>query len=260
VAPLFDSGGANVMSISSLRPLILLLFVVVAAPIVIQAQCTQKLTDLPAAPELMGFRLGMTKEEIKTRVPQTNFGRTDHFGVSKTTINPQFDTRIDQTKFAGVRSISLDLLDERLVSLWIGYDETFKTKTIEDFVKLISASLKLNGEWSPWRGRAQQLKCADFQLYVSSIAGSPSLRVLDVGAVDSIAARRQAKEEEDSAVATSAVEEAKREIVGDKHAKVYYPGSCHSAKDITEPNRVVFKSVEEAEKAGYKLARECRGS
>ena len=248
------------MHISSLRSLILLLFLVVAAPIVIQAQCTQKFTDMPAASELMGFRLGMTKEEIKTRVPQIDFGRTDHFGVSKTTINPQFDTRIDQTKFAGVRSISLDLLDERLVSLWIGYDETFKAKSIEDFVKLISASLKVNGEWSQWRGRGQQLKCADFQLYVSSIAGSPSLRVLDVGSEDLIAARRQAKEEQDAAVEASAGEEASPEIVADKHAKVYYAGSCHSPKEIAEPNRVVFKSVEEAEKAGYKLARECRGS
>jgi hypothetical protein len=248
------------MHFSSLRSLILLLFLVVAAPIVIQAQCTQKLTDLPAAPELMGFRLGMTKAEIKTRVPPTDFGRTDHFGVSKTTINPQFDTRIDQTKFAGVRSISLDLLDERLVSLWIGYDETFRAKTIQDFVKLISASLNVNGEWSPWRGRGQQLKCVDFQLFVSSIAGSPSLRVLDVGSEDLIAARRQAKEEQDAAVEASAGEEVTPEIVGDKHAKVYYPGSCHSAKEIAEPNRVVFKSVEEAEKAGFKLARECRGS
>ena len=245
---------------SSLKPLILLLFVLLAIPTTILAQCTQKLAELPAAPELMGFRLGMTKEEIKTRVPQTAFGRTDHFGVSKTTINPQFDTRIDQTKFAGVRSISLDLLDERLVSLWIGYDETFKVKTIEDFVKLISASLKVSGDWSAARGRGQQLKCADFQLFVSSIAGSPSLRVLDFGAEEVIAARRRAKEEQDAALESTASEEATTEIVGDKHAKVYYPGSCHSVKEVAEPNRVVFKSAAEAEKAGYKLAKECRGS
>jgi hypothetical protein len=168
----------------------------------------------------MGFRLGMTKEEIKTRVPQTNFGRTDHFGVSKTTINPQFDSRIDQSKFGGVRSISLDLLDEHLVSLWIGYDETFKAKTIEEFVKLISASLKVNGNWSPWKGRGQQLKCVDFQLYVSSVAGSPTLRVLDIGAEESIAQRRRVKEEESSAE-TLATGEESAEIVADKHSKLY---------------------------------------
>ena len=56
------------------------------------------------------------------------FGGTDPFGVSKTTINPYFDPNIDKTKFEGVRSISLDLLDERLTSLWIGFDETFKVQ------------------------------------------------------------------------------------------------------------------------------------
>src|SRR6476619_7882097 len=57
------------------------------------AQCTQKISDLPAAPELYGFHLGMTKEQVTTLVPQTHFGKTDHFGVAKTTINPGFDSK-----------------------------------------------------------------------------------------------------------------------------------------------------------------------
>jgi hypothetical protein len=90
------------------------------------AQCTKKIAELPPAPELLGFHLGMTKEQIKARVPQTVFGRADPFGVTKTTINPYFDPTIDKTKFESVRSVSLDLLDEKLTSLWIGFDETFK--------------------------------------------------------------------------------------------------------------------------------------
>src|SRR5687768_13662368 len=107
------------------------------------AQCTKKVAELPAAPELLGFQLGMTKDQIKARVPQTVFGRTDPFGVSKTTINPYFDPTIDKTKFAGVRSISLDLLDERLTSLWIDYDGEYKMKNTDDFVKLNSQTLWL---------------------------------------------------------------------------------------------------------------------
>ena len=83
----------------------------------IHAQCSQKISDLPAAPELLGFHLGMTKDEVKGKVPQTVFPRADPFGVSKTTINPYFDKTIDKTKFEGVRSISLDLLDDHLTSL-----------------------------------------------------------------------------------------------------------------------------------------------
>jgi hypothetical protein len=221
----------------------------------VNAQCTKKLSELPAAPELLGFRLGMTKEEIKAYVPQSVFGRKDHFGVSKTTINPQFDATIDKNKFPSVRSISLDLLDERLTTLWIGYDESFKVQTVEDFVNLISDSLKVPNAWTPARGRGFKLRCADFELQASTIAGGPSLKVLDVAADDVIAERRQAKEEADAAVQDATSEQPT--VTGDKQAKVYYLASCPPPKEISELNKVGFKSSEEAEKAGFKLAKGC---
>jgi hypothetical protein len=235
---------------------IVLLFLLTGASTqVAQGQCNKKLSELPPAAELLGFRLGMTKDEVKAKVPQVQFGHTDSFGVSKTTINPYFDPRIDKTKFEGVRSISLDLLDDHLTSLWIGFDETFKVQAIDEFVKLVADSLKVPGTWSNWRSRGQQLRCADFQLIVTSVAGGPSLRVLDVGAEDVVAARRQAKEELDSAAETTGDEAA--QITGDKEAKVYYTASCPPQKEIKETNKVAFKTAEEAEKAGFKLARGC---
>jgi hypothetical protein len=224
------------------------------------AQCTKKIAEIPAAPELLGFRLGMTKEQIKAHVPQTKFGRTDDFGVSKTTINPYFDATIDKIKFEGVRSISLDLLDERLTSLWIGYDEEYKAKNVDQFVKLISQSLQLPAaDWSSWRSRGQQMRCADFQLIIQMVAGGPSLRVLDVAADETVAQRRQAKEEQAAMADTAAeqAEEAPPEIIGDKKAKTYYLGTCRPEKEIVEANKVIFKTTDEAEKAGFKLARNC---
>src|SRR4030095_13836894 len=187
-------------------------------------QCTKKSSELPAAPELLGFQLGMTKEQIKATVPQTKFGGADDFGVSKTTINPYFDETIDKTKFQNVRSISLDLLDDHLTSLWIGFDETFKVQTIEDFVKLISQSLQLTGNWSSWRSKGQQLRCADFQLIVTTVARGPSFRLLDTAAEDLIAERRQAKEEQDAlaeanGTATDETTDATPEIIADKDSK-----------------------------------------
>src|SRR5829696_2828805 len=135
---------------AALFSLCILLFVQTAA-----AQCTKKAEELPAAAELLGFRLGMTKDQIKARVPQTQFGAADPFGVVKTTINPYFDPNIDKTKFEGVRSISLDLLDEKLTSIWIGFDDTFKAHTAEEFIKLISQSLQVPATWSTARGRGQ---------------------------------------------------------------------------------------------------------
>src|SRR5215211_3660003 len=180
-----------------LRTLLLSLLLLVWAQTA-PAQCTKKLSELPAAPELLGFRLGMTKEQIKAQVPQTAFGKADPFGVTKTTINPYFDPKIDKTKFEGVRSISLDMVDDRLTSLWIGFDETFKAPTADEFIKVISQSLGVNGNWSSWRSKGQQLRCADFQLIVTTVAGGPSFRLLDTAAEDLVAERRQAKEEQDA--------------------------------------------------------------
>ena len=240
-----------------LFPLLLLLLAQTAS-----AQCTKKLSELPAAPELLGFRLGMTKDEIKTRVPQTAFGKADRFGVMKTTINPYFDPKIDKSKFEGVRSISLDLVDDRLTSFWIGYDETFKARTAEEFVKLISQSLGVGGNWSSHRSKGQQLRCADFQLIVTTVAGGPSFRILDIAAEDLVAERRQAKEEQDAVAEANASSESTRtaspaELVADKDSKTYYPNGCTPSKEIVEKNKVVFKTAADAEKAGFKAAKNC---
>ena len=237
--------------------IVFLFFATITSVLCVHAQCSQRLSELPSAPELWGFRLGMTRDEVKVRVPQTVFGRTDEFGVSKTTINPSFDPKIDKTKFESVRSISLDMLDDHLTSLWIGYDETFRVQSIEEFVTMISQELKVPANWSSWKSRGKQLKCVDFQLIVTTIAGGPSLRILDTGADDVIAARRQAKEERDATAGTAATEEATDEIVGDKQLRVYYLTTCAPPREMTEANRIHFKNTEEAEKAGFKLAKNC---
>lgn len=238
-----------------LFPLLLLVLAQSAA-----AQCTKKISELPAAPELSGFQLGMTKEQVKTRVPQTKFGKPDHFGVSKTTINPYFDETIDKTKFQGVRSISLDLLDDKLTSIWVGFDETYKVHNIEEFVKLISQSLQVNGNWSSYKSKGQQLRCADFQLIVTTVAGGPSFRLFDTGADNLVAERRQLKEEQDAAAAEAAASSEipeDSEIIADKQSKTYYPNGCQPPKEIAEANRVTFKTIAEAEKAGFKAAKNC---
>jgi hypothetical protein len=216
--------------------------------------CTLKLSELPVARELIGFRLGMTREEVKARVPQIAFGPTDDLGTSKTTINPDFDSRIDKSSFAGVRSISLDFLDSRLTSLWLGYDGTFKWSTVDQFVEGISKSLKLPNAWDSWRGRGRQLKCADFAMTVTIVAEGPSFRILDQTADDLLATRRQEKEEKESATENG---EQPPEIIADRHNKTYYPSDCQPTNPIKDADRLVFKSVDEAERAGFKKSKTC---
>lgn len=214
-----------------------------------QPVCGIKYDQSPDAPELFGFRLGMTFEQVKARVPHVQFGRADQFGVTKTSINPHFDPRFDQAGFVDVRTISLDFLDGKLVSLWIGYESTFKWQTLDEFVEGISKSLSLQAEWPTKRG-GRQLACDGFSIFASVIAGSPSVRLTDESAQATIANRR-----EEAAAAAEAVEAA---VIGDRRTKLYYQADCSAPQSLPEASRVTFKDKEEAEKAGFKLAKDCQ--
>lgn len=213
-----------------------------------QPKCALKSDQLPDAPELLGFRLGMTSDQAKTRVPQIQFGRADQFGVVKTTFNPNFDPRFDKTSFGEARTISLDFLDGKLFTFWIGYEGTFKWQTGDEFVAGISKSMNLPAAWSVKRGE-QQLACDGFLLTVKVIAGSPSIRIADEAAQEIIAGRREE--------AVAAAEAAAATVTGDKRTKLYYPADCTVPEGLPEASRVVFKDKAEAEKAGFKLAKDC---
>ncbi len=220
-------------------------------------KCTLKLAELPDAPELFGFRMGMTTVQLKQRVPQVTFGRADDFGVLKTSISPDFDPQMDKASLAGIRTVSFDFLDGKLTSLWLGYDGSFKWKTVPEFVSGISQTLHLPGVWQTWKVRGQQLKCADFQLTVSLVAEGPSFRIIENAAEETVAARRLAKEEQDAAAQEAEATE-QSEIVADAKARLYYLDGCQPPSELKPENRVLFKTKDEAEKAGYKAAKACQ--
>jgi hypothetical protein len=210
-----------------------------------QATCTLKIDQLPESAELRGFRVEMTLDQAKAQVPQIQLARPDQFGVARISINPHFDPSFDKTRFADVRTISLDFLDGRLVSLWIGYENTFKWQTLDAFVTGISKSLNLPTEWPAKRG-GRQLNCSEFSVFASMIAGSPSLRISDDAAQETIATRR-----EEAAAAAEVV-------IGDQRTRLYYPSDCSALTRVIESNRIKFKDKDEAEKAGFKLAIDCQ--
>lgn len=215
-----------------------------------ETTCKMKIADLPVIAELGGFRLGMTPDQVKAKVPQVRFGHTSEFGVAKTSINPDFDPTIDKTNFADVRTISLDFFDGTLSSIWIGFESSFKWKTTEEFITGISRELSLPSQWSS-KGRTQQLNCADFNLSVTMIAGGPSLRIVDMSAETLIAERRQAKADADEAAAEDPP------VVGDIAHKVFYSLDCPALKSVPEKSRIPFHNSAEAEKAGYKQGEGC---
>lgn len=223
-----------------------ILFCLVSGLSISAQQCSARSDQLSDAPELRGFRLGATFDQVTARVPQVQFGRADEIGLTKTSINPLYDPRFDKAAFADIRTISFDFLDGKLTTLWIGYESSFKWQSVAEFVRGISKSLNVPGSWSPKRG-GQQLRCDGFTVYVALIAGSPSIRLSDDAADETIAVRR----EEVTAAAEA-------QVIADKITKLYYPANCEAAENISPPDRIVLRNREEAEKAGYKLATNCQ--
>lgn len=236
----------NLLSLLPFRNSALLFFFIFFCAGDAQAQCTLKIEQLPDAVELRGFRLGMTFDQVKARVPQIQLGRADEIGVTKTSINPFYDQRFDQASFADVRTISLDFLDGKLTTLWIGFENSFKWKTVSESVQGLSESLKLPPAWLPKRG-GQELKCDGFSVFVSLVAGNPSIRLTDEVAEQAIATRRE-----------EAAQAAESMVIGDKSTKLYYPSNCDARDNVARLNRATFKNKDEAEKAGYKLAKDCQ--
>ena len=234
--------------ILNIKILLSLLAAIFCTCVVVDAQstsCPLKPDQLANAPELFGVRLGMTPPEVKTLLPLVQFGRPDPFGVMKTSFNPHFDSRVDKTAFPDVRTISLEFLDGKLVTLWIGYEATFKWPKLDQFVANFSKSLSVPADW-PVKRNGRELSCDGFSLFVSIIGGGPGIRITDDTAQDLIAARVEA-----------ALDAEEKEVIGDIRTRSYYTADCAARDQVPQASRAVFKNKDEAEKAGYTLSKDC---
>jgi hypothetical protein len=158
-----------------------------------ETKCTLKVTQLTSAPELRGFRLGMTMEQFRARVPKLTVRSADEFGTTAINIYPEYETNIDKASFEGVRTISLDFLDGRVVSLWVGYAPDFKWKNFDEFLSGMTRSLSLPDAWAT-KGRARELPCDDFHVIANTIGGNPSIRFIDDAAKRTLEERKAAKD------------------------------------------------------------------
>jgi endonuclease YncB( thermonuclease family)/methylphosphotriester-DNA--protein-cysteine methyltransferase len=75
---------------------------------------------------------------------------------------------------------------------------------------------------------------------------APTAKAVPVAATPAVAATAAAP----PAVATG-------EIVGNKNSKIYHRPNCPGYNSVSEKNQVRFKSAEEAEAAGYRVAKNC---
>ena len=234
-----------ILNIKILLSLLVAMFCTCVVEHAQSTSCSLKPDQLANAPELYGVRLGMTPQEVKTPLPLIQFGRADPFGVMKTSFNPHFDPRVDQTAFPDVRTISVDFLDGKLVTLWIGYEATFKWPKLDAFVTNFSKSLGVAADW-PVKRNGRELTCDGFSLFASIIGGGPSIRITDDRAQDVVVARVEA-----------ALDAEEKQVIGDIRTKSYYPADCGARDQVPQAGRMTFKNKDEAEKAGYTLSKDC---
>ncbi len=163
-----------------------------------ESQCSLKIAQLKPAPELYGLRIGMTIDQVRAIVPTLQTSGEDDMGFSTSSFSPDFNPQMDKTRFAGVRTVSLEFLDGNLLNIWIGFNGSFKWKTLEEFVSGISGSLGVPAE--AWSGSTTKpsMDCEEMEITVSMIAGGPSIRLVDKAARELWEQRRTEREQKRS--------------------------------------------------------------
>lgn len=176
---------------------ILISFVIASAQ---DSKCT-----LDQAPELRGFRLGMTISEVDAKL---NWGLSsvlnpaDEIGVKEEAVGP---LRLkDQEQARGIRKITLEFLDDRLSYIEVSYDDSVKWDSLDQFASKISEILKLPNEWekpfsvsddssgNTLTATAKKLVCAGFNVGV--ILTSTNQAVLMLGEAGLKAAKEKRRE------------------------------------------------------------------
>jgi hypothetical protein len=159
--------------------IIALLFIFAAKSSAQENNCALKLSQLKPAPEVFGFHLGMTVEEVKKLVPTLPTGKADELGVMKTSFSPRFDPKIEKDRFENVRTVSFEFFDNKVMDLWIGYTNEFKWATIEEFLPQMSASFGLSANGWKTKGIECLLECEEFLVEAKVLTAGPSIHFTD---------------------------------------------------------------------------------
>lgn len=178
--------------------IITFIFLFAATSFAQENKCALKLSQLKAAPELQGFRLGMTISDVKTIVPTLPTGKADDLGMMKTSFSPRF-AQIDKTKFENVRTVSFEFLDDKLMDLWIGYTSDFKWTTMDDFFPQMNLALGLPANGWQTKGTEKRLECEEFQVSVTALYAGPTIRFVEKSSKKLWEQRRAIKAEKEDA-------------------------------------------------------------
>ena len=164
-----------------------------------EPKCT---LGLDHAPELRGFRLAMTQQNVLAKFPGVSIEKPNKFGLARLrlslidsaslirgsaprdkgvqadiTLRPEDGSAfvLDSAKFPalkGVRRIELRFIGGRLSFVLVAYDDSIKWDNIDDFVSTVSKALSLPAEWQTpaeagGESTEKELRCDAFAISAS---------------------------------------------------------------------------------------------
>lgn len=173
------------------------------------AKCTLGLAQAPA---LRGLRLGVTQAQVLARFPGISIDRPNKLGESRLRLNfiagdlyqkgtavrergAQVDIAagdadgstftVDSSRFPdlkGVKKIQMRFVDGRLAYVLVGYDDSVKWESVDDFIDTVSKILGLTGDWlvpadSDGGGKEKELRCEGFLMTAVTGGDSTDSRV-----------------------------------------------------------------------------------
>jgi len=183
-----------------------------------KSKCDLKLVQ---APELRGFRLGATSEAVLARFPGLEISDADEFGFSAIQLrlhdrdNAYFESSapaqsiamrgayasIERSKFTGFENIArvnLQFMDGSLSLIQLGYDDSLKWNSLNEFVSRISEALSLTDGWQFPDNSTRVLDCNGFRVtatFENSWDKIPTLTITDVLAEQRFQMRKNEKSE-----------------------------------------------------------------
>ena len=173
------------------------------------AACT---LSLEQAPEVRGFGLGMSLDEVRRRFPglearpplEVNW--SPEFGYLEARIHAADILRIypqHKSEFKGVQSVTLKFLDGRVTYLEVEYDDSAKWDDVDTLLESLTASLNLPAPeaWQADEPRvkgserwAKRLTCDGFKIVVWAFSRA-KIFFHDTAASEMLSKRMRAKDE-----------------------------------------------------------------
>lgn len=170
-------------------------FLSCAHPIYSQSQklpCSLKVEE---SPEIRGFRLGQTVEQLKAKFPKNMWLEDIDPREMSIVLLDRGDLRRDET-YEGLEGVTLRLLDNKVAWFTIKYSGETKWNSQEEFANVIAQSFKL--PTAGWKNRYQPtLTCDGFTVETNAGLGGvvgPTVQIKLRGLDEEVERRKLQKE------------------------------------------------------------------